>query len=1113
MSLATYFTLFIKSTLRSAFFFTFADSTPYDYMKRTLLSLLCLLITFTSIAQITSSSISGKVTDEHHQPLPGATIELTDNPTGTVYHAVTDAKGGYRILNIRPGGPYAIEIRMMGFHPSRFDNVEVPLGRDQVINANLVEDNVKLDEIIISAQPVNIERQATTTAIRGEQIASLPTVSRSMNDVLALTPQATTTSSGLALGGGNIRQSYVTVDGATFHNAYGIGGNLPAGGAPISLDALDALTISIAPYDVRQSGFTGAMVNAVTKSGSNNLHVSVYDYFTNDKLTGTEFGQKDAQGRYPERLKLNRSLDNTIGFSVGGPIKRNKLFYFINFEYQSDIDNGQTRLARPDDNTEWSGNTQYNRPTVTMMDSIHDYLVNKYGYDPGAYQNYNFSTPDFKLLARLDWNVNNNHRFTLRYTNTRHQYFSNPSNSITPLSSSLYNKNSFGRNSDYALYFESSAYYQQRNFQSVAAELNSHLLDGRLHNTLRAVYSLQHEPRKLTREVFPTVDILEPLPDGTKAVYTSFGPDPFTYGTGSYVHSFIATDEIRYTLYNHTITAGLQFEFDKTINGFMQGGAGYYVYNSWDDFVTHAAPAAFTITFGNNEAHQQAFPSFNYFQNSLYAQDEMTLNDRFKLTAGVRLEMPMYPSISEYNTNLEFDSLAAIPSTTIYGLSTADMPKANLNLSPRLGFDWDLMGDQRLVLRGGTGIYTGRLPLVWIVTAVCNSNVAQNQFITYTDNIGFYPTVDEIIEHNTDKLHVGNLPAPQYATLLDKDLKMPQVSKSSLTFDAHLPWDMDVSLEGIVSKDLRSVAVTRLGIVLDDSIQLPGEPMKRAHWISEGLKNSINGSVNPYLITNSERKGYYYSITGQVSKHFGFGLDLTASYTYSEGRNVIDGIGDQIMTAFTSNTYGVHGSNSQEVGYSSYVTPHRVLLNAAWTWMTGERTKETISLYYTGFNHCFVGNDSYTRYSYTMTSNVNGDGGANSLIYIPKENELSQMPFISPDNAEAFNDFIKGDPYLSRHRGKYAQRGGAIAPWRHTFNIRYERSLLLNQGKTLSFGIDVNNVANLLYRGWGNIQRLGSGDILSLTQEGLYQFRKPEWSPYANVVSTWAAALNIRFGF
>lgn len=1085
-------------------------------MKKILSLLFLVFFSLTLSAQITSSTIIGKVTDENKSPLPGATIIATDISTGSLYHAVTDVKGSFRLLNLRPGGPYTIEIRMMGYHPEHINIAAVTIGENEVDNATLKEDSVSLSEVTVTANAVISKKpQGTTTTIQTKQIANLPTVSRGMNDVLALTPQAATTSGGLSIGGGNIRQSYVNVDGASFHNAYGIGTNLPAGGSPISLDALESVTISIAPIDVRQSGFTGGMVNAVTKSGSNDLHVNVYDYFTNDKMTGTEYGTKDEEGSYPERLKLSRSLDNIVGFSVGGPIKKNKLFYFINFEYQSDIDNGQSRFARKNENAEWGGSTQYNRPTVAKMDEIRNYLIDTYGYDPGAYQNYSFSTPDFKLLARLDWNINSDNRFTLRYSNTRHQFFSKPSNSITPLSSSLYNKNSYGRGSDYALYFESSSYYQQQNFQTAAAELNSHFLDGRLSNTLRAVYSLQHEPRKLTRPVFPTVDILEPLEDSTKAVYTSFGPDPFTYGTGSFVHSLIGTEELSYHSGIHTVTGGYQFEFDRTINGFMQGGAGYYVYNSWDDFVNQAAPAAFTITFGNNENHQQAFPAFNYIQNSLYAQDEMIINDRLKLTAGLRLELPVYPSIAEYNTNIEFDSLAQIQSS-IYGLSTADMPKPNLNISPRLGVDWDLLGDRQFMLHGGTGLYTGRLPLVWIVTAVCNSNVAQNQYIAYGKEIGFYSSVDEIIAHHSNLLHIGELPAPQFATILDKELELPQTWKSSLTLDAHLPGDINATLEGIFSKDLSSVAVTRLGIIQDDSIQLPGEPFKRAHWVSEGIKNSVNGSVNPYLITNSDNNGYYYALTGQLNKHFDFGLDLTAAYTYAEGRNVIDGIGDQIMTAYTSNTFGVHGSNSHEIGYSSYVAPHRILLNAGWTWSVGKRTTETINVYYTGFNHGYVGNESYTRYSYTMSSNVNGDGGANSLIYIPTEAQLTgsdPMPFVSTENAHAFNEFINADHYLSRHRGEYAERGAIIAPWRHTFNVRYERSLLLCHGKTLSFGLDVNNIANLIYRGWGNIQRLGSSDIITLTQEGKYQFKEPVWNTYANVLSTWSAAFNVRFSF
>jgi hypothetical protein len=1107
-------------------------------MKKLLTLFFAMIASTVLMAQVTTSSINGKITDNKKEALLGATIVATHTPSGTKYYAVADNNGIYNFLNIRSGGPYKMEVKMMGFQDIVKDNITVALGENLTLNFVMTDKIVGLEEVTISAQAQSNTHIGTTTRINSEQIAALPTISRNLNDVLSLTPQASITSNGLAIGGGNFRQSYVTVDGAAFHNAYGIGSNLPAGGTPITLDALESVNISIAPHDVRQSGFTGGSVNAVTKSGTNQLHASVYDYFTSDGLVGTRFGHKDDNGRYPDNLLFGQSLLNTTGISIGGPVVKNKLFYFINFEYETDIAAGQMRYARQTEMSEWGGNTQYNRPTVAKMNEIREYLINTYGYDPGKYQDYSFSTPDYKLMARMDWNINDNNRFNIRYSMVKHQFFSAPSNSITPLSSSLYNKNVYGRGSIYSMYFESSNYIQQQNFSSVASELNSRFLNGRLTNTLRAVYSNQHEPRKMTRDVFPTVDILETLDDGTKAVYTSFGPDPFTYGTGSTVHSFIATDELSYSTGIHHIVGGLQFEFDKTINRFMQGGAGYYVYNSWDDFVNQATPAAFTIAYGNNENHEQVATSFNFFQNSLYAQDEMRLSEKFKLTAGLRVEMPYYPSI-DYNINKEFqngwdeilyDTLGNQIGTQHHAIadgdnslsdhSTADMPKARVDYSPRLGFEWDVTGDKKLVLHGGTGLYTGRLPLVWIVTTVCNSNVAQGTYLTYNKPMAFYSSVDSIIVHNSDKLKIGDLPASQIATILDKNLRMPQTWKSSLALDAKLPGGINASLEGVFGKDLSSVTVNCLGLFQDDSIQLPGEPLKRAHWKSEGLVNSIGGAITPFYITNSKENGFYYSATGLLSKEFDFGLSLMAAYTYSCGKNVTDGIGDQVMSSYTNNTFGVHGSNSNEVGYSSYVSPNRVLLNAGWTWSVGKHTSEMLSCYYEGYNLCYVGSYSYSRYSYTMTGNVNGDFGAHSLAYIPSHDDLYAqdangdyiMPFVSEENRDAFESFIKSDSYLNSHRGAYAVRGGVIAPWRHTVNLKYERTYKFDNGQALSFGVDVKNIGNLLYRGWGNVKQLSSSDIIAWSN-GKYQFIQPVWNDCADVISTWSAALNLRFSF
>jgi hypothetical protein len=1103
-------------------------------MKKLFTFFVALIASISLMAQVTTSSISGKITDNNKLSLAGATVVATHVPSGAQYYSVADANGNYRLLNIRPGGPYRLEFRMVGFQTAIENNVSTTLGETKILNVRMSEENIGLNEVVIAAEAVSngmdSDRAGATTTVNSEQIATLPTITRSLNDILALTPQAANTSNGLAIGGGNYRQSYVTVDGAAFNNAFGIGGNLPAGGSPISLDALEAMTINITPFDVRHSGFTGGAINAVTKSGTNQWHVSVYDYFTNDGLIGTKYGKADELGNFPDNLKLSKSLDNTAGISVGGPIVKDKLFFFVNFEYQSDVDPGQTSFARESEEDVYGGGTQYNRPTVAKMEEISNYLQNTYNYNPGRYQNYSASTPDYKLLARLDWNAGANDKINLRYSLVKNKYSTAPSSSINPLASSVYNRNTYGRTSEYALYFESSRYFQEQNFSSIAAEWNHSFLSGRGNNMLRATYSRQFEPRSFVGDLFPTVDILESLEDGTPAVYTSFGPDPFTYGNLREVSTAVVTDELTYLTGVHNFTFGLQYEFDNTKNGFMQGGAGYYVYNSWEDFVNDANPRAFAITYGNNANHEQVYPSFNYMQGSAYLQDEMTLSENFRLTAGIRFEVPWYPSIAEYNTNNEFlngwdetledgttvhHAIADGEGNTMYGMSTADMPKARVNYSPRLGFNWDLAGNRKYILRGGTGLYTGRLPFVWIVSAVGNSNCLQNQYINSNEEtqISFYSNPNDIINNNSDLLLTGDLPAPQSTTIMDKNLRMPQTWKSSLAFDATLPGNIKATVEGIYNKDITSVAVTKLGIVEDENeFQLPGEPGPRMHWVSEGITNSLRKAVTPYYITNTPNNGYYYSVMGQLSKRFDFGLDLMAAYTYAEGKNVTDGIGDQVTSAFNTNAFGVHGSNSHELGYSSYVTPNRLLFNLGWTWAVGQRTLETIGLYYEGFNHCYVGGYSYTRYSYTMTSNVNGDGGSNSLIYIPTESDLADMPFTSEENKAAYNDFIKADKYLSANRGQYAERGAVVAPWRHTFNAKYERTYKFKNGMSYSIGVDVKNIANLIWRGWGNMQRLSSGDILKWDGSE-YTFTDPTWNTYASTYSTWSAALNLRFNF
>lgn len=1091
-----------------------------------------LIASVCAFAQVTTSSIRGSVNDKSGAVV-GAPVVAVHTPSGSSFYAVTDKNGAYRINGLNPGGPYTVTIEMLGYRKVETNGIYAPLGETITVNATLEEEALNLEAAVFTADAtdsgMNISRSGAGTSVSLKTMTALPTTSRSLNDVLKLTPQASSTSNGLAIGGGNYRSSYVTVDGAAFNNAFGIGSNLPAGGTPISLDALEQMSVNITPFDVRHSGFTGGAINAVTKSGTNEWHASVYDYFTSEQLKGDRVEDNV--------VSLSKSINNITGVTLGGPIIKNKLFFFVNAEYIVDKVPGSTKVVRQNDSETFGGSTGKVRPTEAFMNEVKDYLAKTYGYDPGRYQGYSLSTPDWKIMARVDWNITPEHRFNIRFSHTKNYDSNSPSSSVNPLDPNPYNRNKYGRTSEYAQFFESSRYYQEQNFTSLAAELNSSFLNGTVNNKFRLTWSHQNEPRSFVGDLFPTVDILEAIDtdkDGindTRALITSFGPDPFTYGNLRDVQTVIATDEVTITKGINDIVAGLQFEWNDTKNGFMQGGAGYYVYNSWEDFKNNAAPAAFAITHANRDDLKQVYPAFQYMQASAYVQDEINFSDYFKLTAGLRFEMPFYPTI-EGNENKEFLSKAK-EGTSLYGHSTADMPKARLNVSPRIGFNWDILKNRNLILRGGTGIYTGRIPFVWIVSAAGNSNCLQAQYITSTDGISsgadinatvsdapkFHTSISEIL---TD-LYGGafkakDLPAPTAATILDKKLTMPTTWKSSLALEGRIPGGIKATLEGIYNYDITSVYCYKLGQKeVEGGVQLPGEPGPRKKWTSENITNSVGKAVAPYYISNIPKgmHGYYYSVTAQLQKDFNFGLSLMAAYTHSSSKTVSDAIGDQISSAYNTMTYTANGSNTPELGYATYVSPNRFIANISYRIQQGRKGTTTIGLFYEGFNHCYVGSYSYSRYSYTMP-NQTGDGGAANLIYVPTSEELKGMPFSSDSNRDEFEAFIAGDKYLSKHRGEYSTRGGAVAPWQSRFNLKITQDINFNTERrkthTIQLGLDINNVANLLNSNWGLTDRLSTDSILTY-KSNKYTFTAPTWTKYNSTYSTWNMLLSVRYFF
>ena len=1103
-----------------------------------LVALLAFMVT-TAMAQITTSSVSGKIT-ANGEDVIGATIKAVHQPSGTVYRAVTNMDGRYSIQGMRPGGPYVLEVTYVGYKNKQVKGISLSLGQNTVLNETLAEDAAQLEDVVVVADRNNnmrTDRAGATTSINADQIEAVPTVSRSMNDLLKLTPQGANVGSGFSVGGGNYRQSYVTVDGAAFNNAFGIGGNLPGNGSPISLDALDQISVSSSPYDVRLSGFTGGAISAVTKSGTNDFKGTAYMYTTNSHLRGNKVSD----------YELNRlqSHSTTWGASFGGPIIKDKLFFFANGEYQSNISAGPSGTARLNASDEWSPSSgTVHRPLQSDMDNMLSFLNKTYGYNPGRYQGYSLDTPSYKFLARIDWNINENNKINLRFSKSHDKNSKAPSNSTSPFKDYVIypggtsdgvsisgGKNQSGRTANAGLYFESSRYDEVKNFTSLAGEWNSKW--GGVQNVLRLTYSYQDEPRSYVGGIFPTVDILK---DG--AYYMGFGPDPFTEGNLRQVKTFVATDEASWTMGIQNFTAGVQFETNKAVNGFGAASAGYYVYDSPEAFMAGGAPSAYGVTFPM-DGSGQFNATMKYQQFSAYIQDQVNFSERFRLTAGLRFELPIYPELKN-NYNKNFAALEWKDNNGNMNKYTTDqLPDAPLTVSPRVGFNWDILGNHKLVLRGGTGYFVGRLPFVWLVSAVGNSGCGQ---YTY-----FYPkTADSVADYVMDKFYVNRddqvkrlqelglavnrdeAAAPETPTIIDKKLKMNATWKTSLALDAKLPYDIDFSLEGIYSRDFNPATVVNVDRYWDGEKKIE---LANSGDIRKSFSSNTKSKINPYLITNAGNKAYYYSITASLAKKFAFGLNLSASYTYSKAKSYGDGIGDQVSSAYYNNRYSINGNNDKELGYGTYVAPNRLLISASYKKDYAKHFGSEVGLIYEGMNIGYAGGYSCTRYSYTMTGNVVGDYGSNNLIFIPESREaLDKWTFADYGGytAEAqkndFWNYINQDDYLKNHKGEYAERGGAVMPWHHQLDFKFNQNFYLNvagQKNTLQFGVDIKNLANLLNSSWGLYKTVNNMSLLKYdAKKNAYQFQKNGKEvlskTYTNLTSfnsTYSIQFSIRYIF
>ncbi len=940
------------------------------------------------------------------------------------------------------------------------------------LNKNKNENKIVKTATVYST--VNATEEHIQT-IEKDLINSIPTVTHSITDVIKVSPYA----NGLSIAGSDGRSTNFTVDGGTnINNNFGLSSNLPGGGTPISVDAIEEVQVVVAPFDVRQSNFVGGGINAITKSGTNQFHGSAYTYYSNQTFRGNELMGEDL-GERPEESRF------TYGATVGGPIVKDKLFFFLNAERTEEP--SEVIQYRPGD-----GDTE-------LLDQIYNKLVNDYGYNPGSYNEYPGGNNNLKLLARIDWNINDNNKLMFRFNNTANTKWNAPNGNSCD---DNFRNRAYNRSSAVSFPFSYNMYSMRNNVMSFATELNSRF-STQVSNQFVFTYTDINDQRGSNSDIFPHIDIMSGYEDfqatGNFIPFTSFGYELFSYNNGVKNKVFNATDNVTIYSGNHKITAGLNWERQTASNSYMRNGTGYYRFASAEDFLNGALPLSFALTAGNN-GEENPRGEITYNQFGAYVQDEWNITDNFKLKFGIRGDGIFFDD-SKLMTNdaiLEYNMGGRV-------VNTGRWPTNRVQVSPRLGFNWEAA--KGLTIRGGSGLFQGRLPLVFFTNMPQNSGMIQSSwnkngfsgsiaqdsingyYVSYTDatlnNLqalvkpdGTYITdVNEMIT----ALGLNTTVTPEDGQLtgdingVDPEFRMPQIWKSMLGIDWTVPvsFPLTFTVEGMFNKTLWGVRLVDWNLKYDmianagDDVRFNG-PDKRVNYRllvdEEGNSNYTYGSHSAYVLTNS-KEGYGYTINAAVSTTPFKNFNLNAAYTHTESKEV-SGMPGSAATSAYSNLYSVDGPTFVGIQRSQYVIPNKVTASVCYmlpvylfpNFFDGDGIR--INLFYTGY--------SAGAYSYVYSNDMNGDGMASDLMYIP--NDVNELKWVSEDDMNAFKTFMDNDAYMSEHKGQYAEAYAGRSPWRHILDARISKTFKKTFGKTthcFELSVNAGNLLNMFNSSWG----------------------------------------------
>ncbi|MDX6746025.1 carboxypeptidase regulatory-like domain-containing protein [Polaribacter sp. PL03] len=1057
-------------------------------MKQKLLLLisLTLLICINTNAQTTTSKIKGIITDNTGEPLFGATVIAKHTPTGTVSGTTAQDNGRYTLSNLRIGGPYTITTSYLGFKSNVITNVFLTLGKTTNINVVLSEDSNTLEEIVISSSKntvFNNDRTGAQTSIGSKDLKTLPTISRSASDFTRLDPAA----SGGSFGGKNDQFNNFTLDGSIFNNPFGLDAATPGGqtaSQPVSLDAIEQISVSLAPYDVTLSGFTGASVNAVTKSGTNTVTGTVYSYYRNQDFTGGKIKGED--------IFVPKLTQSQIGASIGAPIIKDKLFVFVNFEKDNRTDLGQSWLPNTG-----SGAINESRVSVSDLEEVRTALAG-IGYNTGAYEGFTHKSNSTKGLFKLDWNINKDNRISFVYN------FLNASRDLPAHPTAL----GFRGPSSQMLQFENTGYQINNNLNSFLLELNSTVTDN-ITNKFQAGYTHFDDFRKSKSAPMPAFRIQ----DGNGSNYIIAGHEPFSINNTLDQKVFQITNNLNISTGDHNYTIGFSFEKFEFDNSFNLGAYGFgdsrgYVgafggdFASMDAFRTGISNGLLADAFANaqnvfdnnNNNDSWALAETNVGQFAFYVQDDWNVNDNFKLSYGVRFDKPLFFDSAQKAQDV-IDKSFYLPNNPYTDPSTGEtvlfdstkMPNNNFLISPRIGFNWDVNGDSTLQLRGGSGLFTGRFPFVWLGNQIANPNVY------------FYQVVDP-------------------------DFKFPQVWRTSFGADIKLKDGTVLTTDLSYTKDINGAHVQNWGLKTPTGTLAGGVDNRLVYTDSDRSPNwgGPNDTSNAYVFTNSN-KGRTLNASLKAQKTFDNGLYLMGAYNFLNSKDVNSIEAEITGDAFAFNPI-LSNANDATLAHSKYGDTHRFIAVASKSWNYGSNDKWTTTI--SSFYELAKGG----RFNYTYAGDLNNDGSnLNDLIYIPTDSEVDVMTFKAPtsagdlsiaDQKEGLRNYINQDDYLSDRKGQYAERYGALAPWRGKMDVKFIQNLKLGNNNSIEFTVDILNFGNLLNSNWGLVQQPDAVQLLGVNVDNtglpIYSFNselKETFVYNSSLISRWQAQVGLRYSF